>query len=228
MTPSCTSRARSMRSCSWRARAPAVVATPRERGERGGLAERPQQVALLVGERPGLARVRQDHAEPAARRARAACRRGWTGATQLAELLRDLVGDVAGHLDDPVLLQRLARDGRGLDGDLRVARTRRGRSRRRPRRARAGAPRRSGRSPRAPSRSARRSPRRGGRRRRRRRRRPRPATAARRTCRARRCARRGRLRPWSGVHSLHPPGTSCCTPEVGGGYVVAFPPGRGF
>ena len=197
ITPSCTSRARSMRSCSCRARAPAGGRDARERGERGGLAERPQQVALLVGERPGLARVRQDHAEPAPRgRERRADEVG------LAHAAR---GTPPGprrrcrrvDLDDAVLLQRLARDGRGLDGDLRV-RERVDVDPVGARGAHAPArPRRSGRSPRGPSRSARRSPRRAGCRRRRRTRRPRPATAARRTCRARRCARPGRLRPSS-------------------------------
>ena len=65
ITPSCTSRARSIRSCSWRARACWNVAWRAASASADGLAERPQQVALLVGQRPARAAVGEDHAAPA-------------------------------------------------------------------------------------------------------------------------------------------------------------------
>ena len=89
-------------------------------GQRGGLAERPEQVALLVGQRAPRAAVGEDHAAPApARRERAADERRVV--EQVAEGLGHLARDRLGvHLDHAVLLERLARDRRRLHGHARV------------------------------------------------------------------------------------------------------------
>ncbi len=159
----------------------------REGGERGGLAERPQQVALGVAQRRAVrAAVGEDHAEPAAGggHRRADERRL---ADQVAELGRHALGRRAGDLDHAVLdAASRARPGRSRPSPGRRRRRRAG-CRTRPRRGRGGARRRSGRSRRGPCPRAGRSPRTGGCRRRRWTGRPRRARAARRTSRARRC-----------------------------------------
>ncbi len=92
-----------------------VGGQPGERRQRGGLAQRPEQVALGVAQRrPVGAAVGQDHAEPAVggRHRRAHERRL---ADQVAELRRHALGHRARDLDHAVLDQRLARHRHRLD-----------------------------------------------------------------------------------------------------------------
>src|SRR4051812_24422824 len=92
----------------------------REGGERGDLAERPQQVALGIAERRAVgAAVAEDHAEPAARGGH---RRDHERALldEALELVRDALGHRAGDLDHAVLDERVARDGDGLHRHLGV------------------------------------------------------------------------------------------------------------
>ena len=92
----------------------------REGGERGGLAQRPQQVALGVAQRRAVGpAVGEDHAEPAAGggHRRAHERRL---ADQVLELVRHALGHRARDLDHAVLDERLARHRHGLDGHLGV------------------------------------------------------------------------------------------------------------
>ena len=91
-----------------------------EGGERGGLAERPQQVTLGVPQRRAVRpAVGEDHAQPAAGggHRRAHERRL---ADQGLVLLRDALDHRARELHHAVLDQALARDRHGLDRHLRV------------------------------------------------------------------------------------------------------------
>ena len=113
ITPSCTSRARSMRSCSWRARPAGTSrgAPPRRarrscRASTAGRAPR-RRAAGAGGGRPGSRRSSGRRPTAAADERRAV--------EQVAEALGQLARDRLGvHLDHAVLDERLARDRRRL------------------------------------------------------------------------------------------------------------------
>ena len=120
ITPSCTSRARSIRSCSWRARACWLVAS-RAWVARAAVLPSAHSAwrSLALERRAARPAVRQDDPEPApgGRHRRAHQRRL---AEQVAVLVGDLRRVVVADLDHAVLLERLARDRRRLDGQVRI------------------------------------------------------------------------------------------------------------
>ena len=120
ITPSCTSRARSIRSCSWRARACWNVACRAASASAEVLPSVQSRSRSSSVSGAARAPVGEDHPAPApARRQRAADERRVV--EQVAEGLGHLARDRLGvHLDHAVLLQRLARDRRRLHGHARV------------------------------------------------------------------------------------------------------------
>ena len=162
-TPSCTSRARSMRSCSCARALVLVGREPRGGGERRDLAERPQRVALGVAQRrPRPARGRT-RITPSQRPAAdigvqtSVASRGGRGTRPGPRRLVVADLDRRGPPRAPG-----GRSGADSTRDVRAVEQRRGRCRGRRRRARGGGRRRSGRSPRGPSTPRGRSPRTGG------------------------------------------------------------------
>ena len=163
------------------------------RRQRGGLAERPHRVALVVGElEAGAAAVGEDHAEPAAAGGhRRAGER--LDAAEARVALGHPALEVAGDLHDAVLREGHLGDRRLLERPVDLREQARARARGCPPAPRAGGRRRRAAARRAPSRPRGSTPRRGGRRTRAPRGRARRPwrRAARRSRRARRCAARG-------------------------------------
>ena len=120
ITPSCTSRARSIRSCSWRAARRWNVAWRAASASAAGLPSVHSRSRSSSDSGRARPAVGEDHAAPAAAgRQRAADER--RAVEQVAEALGHLARDRLGvHLDHAVLDERLARDRRRLDGHVRV------------------------------------------------------------------------------------------------------------